>query len=178
MTDSSKYRTIASPTAAAVAATNGSSVWAVGQQQQQHGQGNVRRVSEWSLKDTEDLYCDDELRGDDPNLQLQIVAKGGMEAIREVVDNEAAAAAAAAAASASAAAAGTRYPPHPMLVDQGNRKDILARRGIDLSSISESILSMDIGSTGPTSLRSNYTDDTDATNDGPDEITLDTPDEK
>ena len=43
-----------------------------------------------------------------------------MEAIREVVGNEAAAAAAAASAAAAAAAAnGSRYPPHPMLVDQG-----------------------------------------------------------
>ena len=48
--------------------------------------------------------------------------------------------------------------------------------------LSESILSMDIGSTGPTSLRSNFTDETDATNeayDGPEEeITIDLPEEK
>ncbi len=68
-----------------------------------------RRISDWSFKsdqqEVEDLYCDDDLNGDDPNLQLQIVRESthhhpeggcGAGSIRT-----------------------PRYPPNPMLVDQG-----------------------------------------------------------
>ncbi len=85
---------------------------------------SFRQESTWSFRsdgqEVEDLYCDDDLNGDDPNMQLQIA-----KAISEQK---------------------LRYPSHALLMDQ------------------ESILSMDVPSTGPTSLRSNLTDDTDTEN--------------
>ena len=59
---------------------------------------------------TEDLYCDDELNGDDPNLQLQIA---------QAASEQAAAAGDSAAHGANSGGMRSRYPPHPMLVDQG-----------------------------------------------------------
>ncbi|XP_059092044.1 uncharacterized protein LOC131887448 isoform X2 [Tigriopus californicus] len=85
------------------------------------------------LCDTEDLYCDDELNGDDPNMQLEIakaviVPSPGGDMLDVPEDEE--------------SHCRRPYPNQPVLVDQ------------------ESILSMDFPSTGPTSLRSNCTDDT------------------
>ena len=59
---------------------------------------------------TEDLYCDDELNGDDPNLQLQIA---------QAASEQAAPAGDSAAHGANSGGMRSRYPPHPMLVDQG-----------------------------------------------------------
>lgn len=65
---------------------------------------------ESGLCDTEDLYCDDELNGDDPNMQLEIaksvmVPSPGGDMIEAPEDEE--------------AHARRRYPHQPVLVDQG-----------------------------------------------------------
>jgi hypothetical protein len=63
-----------------------------------------RRESNWSMGnvvDVVDMYCDDELNGDDPNLQLQIVQNQGT-------------------GSATASPAGTGKP-RAMLLDQGEQ---------------------------------------------------------
>ncbi len=67
---------------------------------------HLRRASEWSMRghgaDVVDFYCDDELRPDDPNMQLQILT--------EVDEDE---------EEDSKAKKKKPYPPKPMLVDQG-----------------------------------------------------------
>ncbi len=65
--------------------------------------GNPRRASEWSMKghgaDVVDFYADDELNEHDPNMQLQIVREADEEDEEE--------------------GGRKKYPPKPMLVDQG-----------------------------------------------------------
>ena len=73
-----------------------------------------RRLSE-GCPDVEEFYCDDELNGDDPNLQLQIAqqatAADEEDSLGDLVDIE------------------RKYPPHAMLLDQGTnivtRKDLV-----------------------------------------------------
>ena len=59
----------------------------------------------------EDLYCDDELNGDDPNMQLQIAAQTAGSADEAGLKDGA----------SSDGANRDRYPRYPMLIDQGEK---------------------------------------------------------